>query len=103
QVEVILDKLLTIFVESKCSEFVVGGDCNCNVLIPSNHSRLINDKFASIGLLTCFDHSNIPSSNLFSFQVLSRNVSSLIDFFFVSHKIGKGIANFEIIKDPINL
>ena len=78
----VLDDVIVHVEDLPHTAAVLGGDLNCNILLNSKFSDLINLKLKSIGLQASHNYIKESNSKLYSFCVESRNAYSLIDFFF---------------------
>lgn len=77
----ILGSIVTTIENANFCSVLLGGDLNCNVLIKSELSALIDEYFRSVGLKPSYDFLQESNDKKFTFSVPKRNAFSLIDFF----------------------
>jgi hypothetical protein len=103
KLNLILDLLVEVCLNTNYEDILVGGDFNCNVLLDSNLAKCINAKLLCINAIHSYNFLVESSGKSFTFSVPSRNAYSHIDFFFCSPIIGKAANRFDITFCDANL
>ena len=79
------------------------GDTNCNVLLSSTVSKLINDNMNKIDLIVCNSLLRTVPNIEYTFVAESRGAYSIIDHFFLTNTNSNFVHSLNVIHDVDNL